>query len=213
MARPARFVHAASTIASLAVVGGLCAGCSSGAAGVESGYAGPAFESTARTRLSLGSPATVVTTDARYGVPVQWEVTVMEPLLIDATRTYPEVHCYPIHVTPQQVGDFSVDVTAAVPEFLPVVDAAGEIEANIIPDAPQCFAAAASGAFDGELEGAGAPADAVFGAPNGYTPELREMAAGGMSFTTFVASWSGLYGRAATGVRMTTPDREITWAD
>ncbi|QYH19258.1 hypothetical protein JKI95_08690 [Corynebacterium aquatimens] len=82
-------------------------------------YAGP-VGSTGSSALPLGATTQVITADARFGVPVTWEVAVSEPLLIDATPTYPEAHCYPVRLAPVEVGEFGVDVTVPVPRFDPV---------------------------------------------------------------------------------------------
>lgn len=167
----------------------------------------------AAVALGFGETADVVTADHQFNVPVTWQVTVSEPSLIDASPTYPEVHCYPVRLAPVEVGDFDVDVTVPVPVFEPVVvdevgasggsedSAAAELppqlRANTIPDPSMC----------GDLT-----------TPTGYTPDLREMAAAGEAFDTYVASWSGLYGVPANAVRLTAPfpaaeDTVVVWSE
>ena len=71
----------------------------------------------------LGQTAKVVTEDVRYHVPVQWEVTVDSPTTARAPRSAEHAKtlvCFPVAFTPVAIGDFSRDVTVALPELVPI---------------------------------------------------------------------------------------------
>ena len=147
-------------------------------------YAESIGETGAETQTrSFDKSAEVVTRDVRYGVPVVWNVDVAKPKLKAATPTFPEVLCFAVTMTPQEIGDYPVDVTVAVPEFSAV---AGDLEANSLDDASIC--------------GPQTP-------PHGYTGELEV----GTPVEFYVASWDGLYGIPATGVRLRTATQTVTW--
>ena len=139
-------------------------------------------ETKTQTR-SFGQSAKVVTRDVRYGVPVVWSVDVDKPKLKAATPTFPEVLCFAVTMTPEEIGEYPVDVTVAVPKF---TAAAGDLAANYLDDASIC--------------GPETP-------PHGYTGELKV----GTPFEFYVASWDGLYGTAATGIRLRTQTQTVTW--
>ena len=133
--------------------------------------------------LAFGKTAEVVTQDVRFGVPVVWEVGVAKPKLLEATPTFPEALCYEVTMVPTMVGQHPVDVTVAMPRFTPV---AGQQNANYLEDPTIC----------GESN-----------PPHGYTGELEA----GQEYTQWVASWDGLYGIAATGVKLTTGSQTVDW--
>lgn len=140
----------------------------------------------ADTTQQFGQGAEVVTVDTAHGVPVSWEVTVFKPVLVDATPDYPEVHCYPVMLTPTFIGDYPVDVTVQMPEF---TMKNGEQEANFFlsgEDTEVC--------------------DLKDDEPSGYTGELEV----GATYNTVIASWAGLYGLPATEVEVTGMNT-VTW--
>ena len=138
---------------------------------------------TASQTLVFGQSAQVLTRDVRYGVPVVWNVGVDKPKRKAATPTFPEVLCFAVTMTPVAIGRHPVDVTVALPEFTAV---AGDLDANYLDDASLC--------------GPQTP-------PHGYTGELQV----GTPFEFYVASWDGLYGIPATGVRLRTQTQTVTW--
>ena len=134
----------------------------------------------------FGASAEVVTLDTAHGVPVSWEVTVFKPVLVDATPDYPEVHCYPVTLTPTFIGDYPVDVTVQMPEF---TMRNGEQKANFFQpgeDAKVC--------------------DLKDDEPSGYTGDLKV----GKTYNTAFASWFGLYGEPATEVEGSGTNT-VTW--
>lgn len=132
-----------------------------------------------------GKSAEVLTRDVGHGVPVLWEVTVDKPTHIPATKTFPEVLCNRVRMTPTFIGDYPVDVTVPLPSFTPV---AGEENANYLDDPSLC--------------------GTDVNAPTGFTGDLRE----GREYSFYVAGWDGLYGIAGTGVKLSTPDQTVTWS-
>lgn len=134
---------------------------------------------------SFGKEADVLTRDVAHGVPVLWRVRVDAPETVAATPDYPEVLCYPVTMVPTEIGNHPVDVTVAMPEFT-MVD--GEDNANFLE-----YPAEVCGETDNP--------------PHGYTGDLEV----GREYTTYVATWDGLYGIAGTGVVLTTPEQTVTW--
>lgn len=147
-------------------------------------YAGDVPKVRSEVARSFGRSAEVVTQDVGFGVPVGWEVSVAKPVLLDATVNFPQTSCFLITMEPTFIGEFPVDVTVAMPQFTPVD---GELNANYLADPSVC----------GELEH---PA-------HGYTGELEV----GQQYTQWVASWDGLYGIPATGVKLETPEQTVLW--
>lgn len=148
-------------------------------------YTGEVPEAADSTQ-EFGDSAEVVTVDIAQGVPVAWEVTVFQPVLVDATPAYPEVHCYPVTLTPTFIGDYPVDVTVALPEF---TMRNGEEKANFFlprEDTEVC--------------------DLKDDEPSGYTGDLEV----GKTYNTVFASWSGLYGKPATEVEVAGTNT-VTW--
>lgn len=134
----------------------------------------------------LGQTAKVVTEDVRYHVPVQWEVTVDSPTTARAPRSAEHAKtlvCFPVAFTPVAIGDFSRDVTVALPELVPID---GSLAANTA-DPGYC------------------------GEPTltGYTGDLRE----NDTYTSYVASWAGSAdpGIVGTGVELHSHDATLTW--
>ena len=145
----------------------------------------PAGATTAPAKLTraFGETAEVVTRDVRYGVPVVWDVGVAKPKRISATPTFPEAICFAVTMVPTEVGTHPVDVTVMMPQFTAI---AGEENANYLEDASLC------GKHD---------------PPHGYTGDLEV----GHPYTFYVASWDGLYGIPATGVRLSAETQTVTW--
>lgn len=136
--------------------------------------------------LKFGQTAKVVTVDVGHKVPVQWEVTVEEPSLIDAPRSARQTSqfaCFPATFTPVAIGQFPVDVTVALPSLKPI-DA--DKNANV-----------ADPAYCGETT------------LTGYTGDLEV----GAEYEAWVASWVGTAnpGIEGTGVQLETTDAVVQW--
>lgn len=134
----------------------------------------------------FGQTASIVTEDVRFHVPVQWEITVDEPTTSRAPRSAAEaasIVCFPVTYTPVAIGEFSRDVTVAMPELSPID---GSLAAN-----------RADPAYCGDTT------------VTGYIRDLRV----NDTYEGFVASWAGSAdpGIVATGVELRSRDATVTW--
>lgn len=157
--------------------------------------------------LRFGQVAKVVTEDVAHHVPVQWEVKVEKPKLIDAPRSAAQTKqfiCFPVELTPVAVGVFSTDVTVALPELKPID---GSRYANL---ADPAYCAEAAEAADAAESADEAPARGSELAPlSGYTGDL----VAGEPQRTYAASWVGTAnpGIEGTGVELSTQDTSFSW--
>lgn len=172
-----------------------------------SGFAGemPEFNETKDgATLRFGQVAKVVTEDVEHHVPVQWEVKVKKPKLIDAPRSAAQTKqfiCFPVELTPVAVGAFSTDVTVALPELKPID---GSRYANLADPAYCAEAAKPSEAADEAPDGGSELVPL-----SGYTGDL----VAGEPQRTYVASWVGTAnpGIEGTGVELSTPHTSFSW--
>lgn len=107
-------------------------------------YSGEVPTGPPHAERGFGEPAKVTTTAIGSGVPVEWEVTVSKPVLVDATYS-----CFPVTLTPTFIGDYPVDVTVTVPTITPVAD---DQNANFVQDASVCGNADTLSGYLGDLK-------------------------------------------------------------